>query len=454
MFKYTNMDKLLIRYADFKELYSKLEPSVLYISNFVNISRFEKEETTRYYLDLLFAEFEIAKNKVITIINGEEQELERIMSKSPILSERYFNFKLKIKDFSKETIKYLLMQKLYYAKEISKSFELELEKYINNTYDSSEIKNYEYIDNLYNKIVFNSGENQILESNLLPSIKEDRDIENILKDLNALTGLYEIKKQIQDLIYLLDFNKKIQGSLNINKLNLHMVFMGNPGTGKTTVARLLSEILYTLGYIKRNKSIEVQAKDLIGKYIGQTAPKTYEIIKSALDGVLFIDEAYSIMQQQGENSNFTQDCISVLNKCMEDYKDRLVIIFAGYKNEMKEFLALNPGLVSRIGYNIEFEDYTQEELEEIFVKEFEKGGFIVDEQAKEKARNIIFEARQLENFGNARFIIKFYQDVIINHAKNTHQTNDLNILKTITQDDINSKILESIVTKKNKLGFM
>ena len=169
-----------------------------------------------------------------------------------------------------------------------------------------------------------------------------------------------------------------------------MILKGNAGTGKTTVARLIAEVYYNLGYIKRNKLVEVQSQDLIGEFLGQTGPKTQAVIESALDGVLFIDEAYAIMEHNGSNASYSAECVATLLKAMEDYQGRLIIIFAGYTNEMKKFRDLNPGLKSRIGYEIDFEDYSIEELMQIFDKKVTDKGFTSDDSAKAKVEKILF----------------------------------------------------------------
>ena len=147
---------------------------------------------------------------------------------------------------------------------------------------------------------------------------------------------------------------------------MHMVFTGNPGTGKTTIARVIAKILFDIGIIHENKLIEVERKDLVGEYQGKTAIKTFDVIDKAMGGVLFIDEAYSLSPKTSGNSDFGDEAIATLIKAMEDHKDQLVVIFAGYKDEMKTFIDSNPGIASRIGYTFDFKDYTPDELVKIF----------------------------------------------------------------------------------------
>jgi AAA+ superfamily predicted ATPase len=227
--------------------------------------------------------------------------------------------------------------------------------------------------------------------------------------------------------------EKTDGSLKIGSVNLHMIFLGNPGTGKTTIARLLCGILYNLHYIKENKLIEVTSKDLIAEYVGQTAIKTAEVINKAKGGILFIDEAYMLGDK---NNSYNDDAVGTLIAEMENNRDNLVCIFAGYTKEMQNFLNMNSGITSRIGYTLEFDDYTTEELIKIFDGMMKKSGFDVTDSAHKKLENIINENRNKENFGNARFVRNIYEKSIIKHASNTKDKKQKKILKTITEEDI------------------
>ena len=214
-----------------------------------------------------------------------------------------------------------------------------------------------------------------------------------------------------------------------------MVFLGNPGTGKTTVARLISNILYNLKYIKQNKLIEVSAKDLIAEYVGQTSIKTMNVIEKALGGVLFIDEAYQLSTIDNQNS-YNADAIATLIKAMEDNRDNLVVIFAGYTKEMQDFLDSNSGIVSRIGYTLTFDDYSNKELIEIFKVFATKAGFILEDGIEDILNKLIDQNRNTKNFGNARFIRNVFEKTIIKHAKNTKNNKSKKILQTITKKDI------------------
>ena len=195
-----------------------------------------------------------------------------------------------------------------------------------------------------------------------------------------------------------------------------MIFSGNPGTGKTSVARVLSKILKEIGVLKKGHMIEVTRTDLVGQYVGQTAPKTLEKIKEAYGGILFIDEAYSL--NGGGENEFGREALATIIKEMEDNRDKLVIIMAGYTKEMQELMELNPGLKSRIKFLIEFPDYNDDELMAIFMLLCKKEGYMIEKSAQEKLKEI-FKKEYLirdKHFGNGRLARKYYEKIKMNQA--------------------------------------
>ncbi|MGB9866866.1 MAG: AAA family ATPase [Bacillota bacterium] len=189
-------------------------------------------------------------------------------------------------------------------------------------------------------------------------------ISQCLQELNQLVGLKEIKELVAELYAYIEVQRRrARFGLTCQPMSLHMIFSGNPGTGKTTVARVLGRMFKELGILKKGHVVEVERADLVGEYIGHTAQKTREQVHRALGGVLFIDEAYSLAR--GGEKDFGRECIDVLVKSMEDHRDELVLILAGYKEEMAKFLTCNPGLRSRFPIQLDFPDYTAEELLEI-----------------------------------------------------------------------------------------
>ena len=282
-------------------------------------------------------------------------------------------------------------------------------------------------------------------------IKEDNtSVEETLKKLDNLIGLESIKLEITRLIKYLEFRDKSKKYLKLENPNLHMLFTGNPGTGKTTVARIISEILYKLGYTKNNKFREITSKDLIAEYVGQTAIKTAELLKANRGGVIFIDEAYALASPAQQ---YAQEALVEIIKELE--KKETIFIFAGYKDEMKRFMELNPGLTSRIGYYLEYPDYKVEELYQIFESKTSAMGFKIDENLKSKIINDLNSAKDQTHFGNGRYIDKLINKIILEHAINTEKYIRKRELVTLKEKDYTDDISKSLIykPKTKKLGF-
>ena len=310
-------------------------------------------------------------------------------------------------------------------------FKVKLLDYVSQTYPNNTLPYPEYIEDLCKKISFNKQ---------IPEYEKDKTLDEIFSELNSLVGLQDVKKVLKELADLIELKTKAK-DLKIKDVNLHMVFLGNPGTGKTTVARIVAEILYNLKYTKQNKLIEVTSKDLVGEYVGQTAPKTNVVIQKALGGVLFIDEAYSLASGHGQGNSYNEEAIATLIQAMENNRDNLVVIFAGYTKEMQYFLNANSGIVSRIGYILEFEDYTEKELLKIFEGMVKKAGFKITDEALDEVLKIIKEYKNTKNFGNARFVRNLYEKTVIKHASNTKNKKLKKDLITIEKDDMSTENL-------------
>ena len=372
------------------------------------------------------------------VVDKNKDKINELFINNATLRDRIFDFELQTTPPVNQEIFKLILDKFRKDYVVTGAFEIKLLDFVNETYKKSTLSAPEYVETTAEKILFNQT-GEVIDENTIPEFEKNKSIEEIFKDLNELVGLDNVKTMLKDLVSLMEFRKKTDKELKIKDTNLHMVFLGNPGTGKTTVARMVANILYNLGYIDQNKLIEVSAKDLVGQYVGQTAPKTMSVIEKALGGVLFIDEAYSLATKPGSSTTFDEECVATLIQAMENYRDNLVVIFAGYKKEMDGFLRSNSGIVSRIGYTMDFKDYTTDELIQIFRSMFEKAGFILDDSAIEKVREIIEKFRDTEGFGNARFVRNLYEKAIIEHATNTAEETDKTILKTITKDDITAE---------------
>ena len=206
-------------------------------------------------------------------------------------------------------------------------------------------------------------------------------IEDLQKELDSYVGLSAVKREVKDLINLAAVERlRRQHGLPTADMSLHMVFSGNPGTGKTTIARLMARVYHSLGILSKGQLVEVDRSGLVAGYVGQTAIKTRKVIDSALGGVLFIDEAYAL--NGGGANDFGQEAIDTLLKAMEDHRDDLVVIVAGYDGLMDEFIHSNPGLESRFNRFLHFADYTAEELLAIFRMQCEKGCYILEPEAE------------------------------------------------------------------------
>ncbi len=247
---------------------------------------------------------------------------------------------------------------------------------------------------------------------------EKPDLDKLLAELDALVGLEDIKKNVRSLINLAKVRKlREERDLPTPAMSLHLVFMGNPGTGKTTVARLIAQLYYAIGVLSKGQLVEVDRSGLVAGVVGQTAIKTDEAVKKAVGGVLFIDEAYSLAANTGEN-DFGHEAIETVLKGMEDHRDDLVVIVAGYEDLMERFIDSNPGLQSRFNRYFVFEDYSGEELYKIFLSMCEKNKYRLTVEAQEYAKKLFRDLylTRGDNFGNARDVRNIFENVIGVHA--------------------------------------
>ncbi len=262
--------------------------------------------------------------------------------------------------------------------------------------------------------------------------------EDPMESLDKLIGLTTIKADVKELTAFVKVQKarKDQGLKSV-PVSLHLVFTGNPGTGKTTVARIIARIYKQIGVLSKGQLVEVDRSGLVAGYVGQTALKTQEQIKKALGGVLFIDEAYALAQK---DDAFGQEAIDTILKAMEDHRDDFVVIVAGYTGPMKKFIDSNPGLKSRFNKYIEFTDYNIDELEEIFYMNCNKYDYKVDETVKHQIRALITARKiaNIDNFANAREVRNLFEEIITNQARR------ISTMENPTSEDMMTILLEDL----------
>lgn len=267
----------------------------------------------------------------------------------------------------------------------------------------------------------------------------EKTADELLAEMDALVGLDTVKKDIRSMINFIRVCKlREERGMKAPKLSYHMVFSGNPGTGKTTIARMLAQLYKAIGVLPKGQLVEVDRSGLIAGYQGQTAIKTAEVINSAMGGVLFIDEAYALADS--DNDTYGKECIATVLKAMEDHRDELIVIVAGYDELMHKFIDSNPGLKSRFNKYINFPDYSGEEMEKIFMLQCDNNGYELEAEARELLRAIFddwYETRD-ENFGNGRTVRNSFEKIINCQATRLAADTDISDeeLRLLTVQDV------------------
>ena len=269
-------------------------------------------------------------------------------------------------------------------------------------------------------------------------------IEDLLAELDSYVGMDAIKAEVRSLINMVQVYKlRREHDLPTTDMSLHMVFSGNPGTGKTTVARIMSRIYHSLDILSKGQLVEVDRSGLVAGYVGQTALKTQKVIEKAMGGVLFIDEAYAL---NGRSENdFGQEAIDTILKAMEDHRDDLVVIVAGYTDLMDKFIHSNPGLESRFNRFLLFEDYTADEMVQIFDMQCKKGCYRLTEDARPLVRDYIAEESADDSFGNARGVRNLFEHILV------AQNNRLAAMENVTREDLTVITADDVLRARGKV---
>ena len=269
-------------------------------------------------------------------------------------------------------------------------------------------------------------------------------IEDLLAELDGYVGMDAIKEEVRSLINMVQVYKlRREHDLPTTDMSLHMVFSGNPGTGKTTVARIMARIYHSLDILSKGQLVEVDRSGLVAGYVGQTALKTQKVIEKAMGGVLFIDEAYAL---NGKSENdFGQEAIDTILKAMEDHRDDLVVIVAGYTELMDRFIHSNPGLESRFNRFLMFEDYTPEQMVAIFKMQCKKGCYVLAEGTEELVRDFISEESADDSFGNARGVRNLFEHILV------AQNNRLAKMEQVTREDLMQILPDDVLRARGKL---
>ena len=417
------------------EILEKAMGGVLFIDEAYTLYNQAENDFGKEAISTIIKTMEDKKDEIVIIFAGYRDEMFDFLKINPGIKSR-IGYTFDFLDYTPSELTNMFVKKI---EKMGFSLDNSIEKKINELCEyftgKKSFGNGRFVDKLIQEVIINHAVNDSEEVKKIvlkdiPSIEELNNSNSSGKTaselMENLVGMKEIKEKLKEFEAYISFLKEAKESkLKIPNQNIHMVFTGNPGTGKTTVARIVAEILYDLGVIHENKLIEVERKDLVAEYIGQTALKTANVIEKAMGGVLFIDEAYTLYNKA--ESDFGQEALATIIKAMEDHKDELVIIFAGYKKEMQNFMSMNSGIFSRIGYTFDFPDYEDNEYCEIFYNKVQSANMKLEEEAKENVATLMKYFHNVENIGNGRFVDRVFQEALMKHAKN--QKRQIDIIK-------------------------
>ncbi len=402
-------------------------------------------------IDILVKLIEDYRGEILVILAGYSKEMNDFMKANSGLESR-FPLKIDFPDYSAEELfeigKNMISKKGFSLSEDAilafKEAVYDLKRHSTATSGNGRmVRNYidEIIRNQSSRIALSEVSTEEMTVIIAKDIEAQSPVENTYNleaELSKVVGLESVKNYIRSLNarLMVQEQRKKHGLKVSTTQTLHMIFMGNPGTGKTMMARTVANVLFNMGIISTNKLVETDRSGLVAGYIGQTAIKTREVIESALNGVLFIDEAYALAQ--GGNNDFGQEAIDTLVKMMDDNRDRLVVILAGYYDDMHNFLNKNAGLQSRFPNIIEFEDYSTDELFSIAERMYKEQGYILSSEAIELLGEIFEEGKKQPQFGNGRYVRNIFEKSLNNQAMRLSRSSTIGKaeLSTIIAQDI------------------
>lgn len=411
-----------------EEVFRSALGGVLFIDEAYSLAS-EGDSFGKEAINTLVKLIEDYRGEIVVILAGYEKEMKDFMKSNSGLASR-FPLQIDFPDYNSDEL-FRIAQKIISAKgfRLAADAQQVLEEQVGSMHKqaTADSGNGRMVRNYVEEIMRNQSariatadvpaeEMQMIIPQDIKPMEQVKDVFDLETELASIIGLEEVKDYIRSLnarLRMQNERKKL-GMIVDDSQTMHMIFKGNPGTGKTMVARTVAQVLYNIGVIRTNKLVETDRADLVAGYVGQTAMKTREVVTSAMDGVLFIDEAYSLAQ--GGTNDFGKEAIDTLVKIMDDYRDRLVVILAGYSEDMDRFLKINPGLKSRFPNIIEFRDYATDQLLQISNQFFQGRGYVLEAGAQEKLETILSEASQQSHFGNGRYVRNLYERAINNQA--------------------------------------
>jgi len=382
-------------------------------------------------IEILIKAMEDNRDKFTVILAGYTKEMKNLFKLNPGLKSRV-NLDIEFEDYKDyelvEIAKSMASYDYYvFNEDGEKAFleKIKIEQVDENFANARVARN--ILESAIREKAFRIGDSEVSKEELVTLTPEDFGIDlefnardkmtELQEELDSLVGLNEVKNIVKGIINTLELqHRKKEMGIESEDISLNMIFSGSPGTGKTTVARIIGKILKAIGVLKKGHMVEVTRSDLVGEYVGQTAPKTLSKVKEAYGGILFIDEAYSLNGSGG--NDFGKEAIATLIKEMEDNRDKLVVIMAGYTKEMKDLLNLNPGIESRVKFAVEFSDYNCDELMEIFKGLCKKERYVLSDDAGDELKSI-FKTKcenKDKNFGNGRLVRKDFENVKMKQA--------------------------------------